>query len=128
MFHIFAYMETRMKPGDVVEKWLNAFNSADTETLQSLYAKTAVNHQMPNEPIVGQEAIGKMFRNEFAIAPEMHCIPVQIIEEGSWAVLEWTDPKGFKGCGFFEVNDGLIQTQRGYWDRLTFNQLYNIGG
>lgn len=123
----FCHMEPRATPKQVVEKWLNAFNNADTETLQALYAKTAINHQMPNAPIVGQEAIGKMFRNEFAIAPDMHCIPVQIIEEGNWAVLEWTDPKGFRGCGFFEVNDGLIQTQRGYWDRLTFNMLYKIG-
>ena len=119
-------METHSTPRQTVEKWLKAFNNADTTTLESLYAKNAINHQMPNEPIHGQEAIGKMFRNEFSVAPEMHCIPVQIIEEGTWAVLEWTDPKGFTGCGFFEVSNGLIQTQRGYWDRMTFNKLYNI--
>lgn len=69
-----------------------------------------------------------MFRNEFALAPGMHCIPVQIIAENNWAVLEWRDPKGFTGCGFFEVIDGKIHNQRGYWDRLTFNKLYDIPG
>ncbi len=119
-------MKTELTPRQVVEQWLHAFNKADTDALELLYATNAVNHQMPNDPIRGQEAIGQMFRDEFAVAPEMHCIPVQIIAEGNWAVLEWTDPKGFTGCGFFEVNDGLIQTQRGYWDRLTFNKLYGV--
>ena len=115
-----------MSPKEIVEKWLAAFNSADTDQLESLYAPDAVNHQMPNSPVVGQAAIGAMFREEFAAAPDMHCIPVQIISEGTWAVLEWEDPKGFRGCGFFEVADGLIKTQRGYWDKLSFNRLYNI--
>jgi ketosteroid isomerase-like protein len=78
-----------LSPRHVVEKWVSAFNAADIATLESLYAKDAVNHQMPNEPVAGREAIGEMFRHEFAAAPEMHCIPVQIIEEGNWAVLEW---------------------------------------
>ena len=30
--------------------------------------------------------------------------------------LEWIDPDGFRGCGFFQVRDGLIHHQRGYWD------------
>jgi limonene-1,2-epoxide hydrolase len=119
-------MKTNVTPRQLIEMWVNAFNIADTITLESLYAPDAINHQMPNEPIRGQQAIGQMFRNEFAAASEMHCIPVQIIEEGNWAVLEWTDPKGFTGCGFFEVKNGLIHTQRGYWDRLTFNKLYGV--
>lgn len=113
-------------PRQTIEKWLTAFNSGDVDALENLYAEDAVNHQAPNEPVKGKMAIGKMFRNEFAMAPEMHCIPVQIIEENEWAVLEWRDPKGFTGCGFFHVVNGLIQTQRGYWDKLSFNKLYNI--
>ncbi len=81
---------------------------------------------MPKDPVAGKEEIGKMFRDEFASAPDMHCEIVQIIEEGNWAVLEWRDPKGFRGCGFFEIQDGLIKMQRGYWDRLTFNRLYGL--
>jgi limonene-1,2-epoxide hydrolase len=126
LFNNFTRMKTELTPRQVVEKWLEAFNGADTAMLKSLYVLNAVNHQMPNEPIYGRQAIGQMFRDEFAAAPEMHCIPVQIIEEGTWAVLEWRDPKGFSGCGFFEIRDGHIQTQRGYWDRLTFNKLYGV--
>jgi len=67
-----------------------------------------------------------MFHDEFAMAPQMHCIPIQIIEENNWAVLEWRETKGFQGCGFFEIQNGLIKTQRGYWDKLTYYKLYNI--
>ena len=103
-----------------------AFNKGDTKTLESLYAENAVNHQMPNAPVTGRKSIGQMFQTELTAAPGMHCIPIQIIEKGNWAVLEWKDPKGFHGCGFFEVKNGLIQTQRGYWDKLSFKKLYNI--
>ncbi|MEO7801792.1 MAG: nuclear transport factor 2 family protein [Ginsengibacter sp.] len=116
-----------MSPRRTVEQWVMAFNKADIQTLKSLYAPEAVNHQMPNTPITGRTAIGKMFKDEFAVA-ERHCIVVQIIEEGEWAVLEWRDLKDFRGCGFFHVIDGLIHTQRGYWDKLSFKQLYNIEG
>ena len=30
--------------------------------------------------------------------------------------MPWIDPDGFRGCGFFQVRDGLIHHQRGYWD------------
>lgn len=115
-----------MTPRQTIEKWVEAFNNADTQTLESLYAEDAVNHQMPNDPVNGKDAIGKMFRDEFAVAPDMHCIPVQVIEEGEWAVLEWQDPKGFRGCGFFHVKNSLIHTQRGYWDKLSFKKLYEL--
>lgn len=80
---------------------------------------------MPNEPIYGQEAIGEMFRRELPWRRRCIAYPTDI-EEGNWAVLEWRDPKGFTGCGFFEVIDGRIKNQRGYWDNLTFNKLYGI--
>ena len=61
-------------------------------------------------------------RREFA-ATEMVCIPENVFEDGEWAILEWRDPKGLRGCGFFHVVDGLIQFQRGYWDQLSFLRL-----
>jgi limonene-1,2-epoxide hydrolase len=115
-----------MTSRQTVEKWVTAFNQKDITLLESLYAEDAINHQMPFQPMKGRAAIVQMFRTEFQAAPEMFCLPVQIIEENDWAVLEWSDPKGFGGCGFFNVINDLIQTQRGYWDRMTFNKLYKI--
>jgi limonene-1,2-epoxide hydrolase len=106
-------------PKEVVRTWVEAFNRADANALAALYANVAVNHQVMFEPVVGREAIRAMFRREFATA-EMECIPEGLYEDGEWAILEWRDPKGLRGCGFFRVLDGLIHHQRGYWDQLSF--------
>lgn len=108
-----------MTPKDVVHAWIDAFNRADAGALAALYAPDAVNHQVMFEPVSGRDAIRAMFLREFAAA-EMICIPENLFEDGEWAILEWRDPKGLRGCGFFHVVDGRIVFQRGYWDRLSF--------
>lgn len=114
-----------MTPKQVLEKWLDAFNKADAEGISSLYSERAVNHQVANEPLIGKEAIHQMFVREFAAA-EMVCVPENIFEDGDWAILEWKDPKGLRGCGFFNIIDDKIVFQRGYWDKLSFHKLHNI--
>lgn len=106
-------------PKEVVRDWVDAFNRADADALARLYHEGATNHQVMSEPVVGRPAIHEMFRREFAAA-KMVCIAENLFEDGEWAILEWRDPKGLRGCGFFHVLDGLIQFQRGYWDRLSF--------
>lgn len=106
-------------PKAVVESWIEAFNRADVDALASMYAPDATNHQVAESPVVGREAIRAMFRTGFANA-EMVCIRENLFEDGEWAILEWRDPKGLRGCGFFHVVDGSIAFQRGYWDKLSF--------
>ncbi len=106
-------------PKEVVEAWVAAFNKGDVEALGDLYAEYATNHQVMWEPIVGREAIQAMFQREFARA-EMVCIVENLFEDGEWAILEWRDPKGLRGCGCFNVVDDRIIFQRGYWDELSF--------
>jgi len=114
-----------MTPREVLEKWIALFNAADVEGLTSLYAPDATNHQVALEPVVGRDAIGAMFRREFASA-NMVCIPDVIHEAGDVVALEWKDPKGLRGCGFFTVRNGLITFQRGYWDKLSFLRLHGL--
>jgi limonene-1,2-epoxide hydrolase len=114
-----------MSPKEILEKWIDAFNRADVETLANFYAEDAINHQVANEPVIGKKAIKSMFTNEFAQA-EMVCIPENIFSDGDWAILEWKDPKGLRGCGFFHIVDDKIIFQRGYWDKLSFLKLHNI--
>jgi limonene-1,2-epoxide hydrolase len=102
-----------------VRAWVEAFNRADADGLAGLYAENAVNHQVMFEPVEGRGAIRAMFAHEFAVA-EMVCIVEQVLEDGEWAILEWRNPKGLRGCGFFHVVGGRIHFQRGYWDRLSF--------
>ncbi len=103
----------------LVQDWVNTFNSGDAEQMAAFYAEDAVNYQVALEPIEGREAIKAMFAGEFMNA-KMVCIVEQILCDGDWAILEWKDPLGVRGCGFFKLVDGLIHYQRGYWDRLTF--------
>lgn len=113
-----------MLPTDLLTIWIEAFNRADVEALCDLYADDAINHQVANEPVVGISGIKRMFEEEFAAA-EMVCIPENVFEDGDWAIMEWKDPKGFRGCGFFHVENGKIIFQRGYWDKLSFLKLYD---
>lgn len=112
-----------MSPRQVVEAWVEAFNRGDADALGAMYRDDAVNHQVVSEPVHGRAAIQAMFRTEFAAA-EMVCIPENLFEDGEWAILEWRDPKGPRGCGFFRVVDGKIAFQRGYWDQLSFQRAY----
>ena len=110
---------TAPSPKSVVQAWVDAFNRANVEELASLYAPNAINHQVAETPVEGREAIGRMFAGEFDSA-KMTCIVENLFEDGEWAILEWRDPLGLRGCGFFHVVDGQIQLQRGYWDKLSF--------
>jgi ketosteroid isomerase-like protein len=114
-----------MQPREVVQAWVDAFNRADVEGLAALYADDAINHQAPEAPVEGQESIRVMFEREFARA-EMVCTVEHIFEDGDWAILEWRDPLGMRGCGFFLVRDDRIELQRGYWDKLTFLRLHGL--
>lgn len=102
-----------------VRQWVAAFNQGDAAALAEFYADHAVNHQVANQPVVGKAAIKRMFAEEFARA-NMVCIVENIFQEGDWVMLEWRDPLGLRGCGFFHFCDDLIVLQRGYWDKLSF--------
>lgn len=114
-----------MRPADVVRAWVEAFNRADAGALAELYHEDAVNHQVAEAPVEGRAAIRAMFEREFAAA-EMVCLPEAVYEDGDVAILEWRDPLGLRGCGFFHVREGRISFQRGYWDKLTFLRQHGL--
>ncbi len=112
-------------PKDLVRQWVEAFNRSDAEALARFYRDDAINHQVAEEPVHGREAIRRMFADGFARAT-MVCLVENIFEDGEWAILEWRDPLGLRGCGFFHVVDGQIVFQRGYWDKLSFLRIHNL--
>lgn len=112
-----------MRPSELVREWVARFNAADAGGLAELYADSAVNHQVALAPVEGRDAIHAMFTREFAQA-EMVCIVENLFEDGDWAILEWRDPVGLRGCGFFHVQNDKIVFQRGYWDKLSFLRLH----
>lgn len=114
-----------MTPREVVRAFVHAFNRADAEALAALYHENAINHQVALSPVEGRAAIRAMFEREFTAA-KMVCLVETLFEDGEWAILEWRDPLGLRGCGFFHVVDGKIAFQRGYWDRLSFLRQHGL--
>lgn len=106
-----------------IERWVECFNAGDSQAIAALYGEDAVNHQIPLEPVVGRVAIEEFHRQTFAGGP-LTCTPINLVVDGDWGALEWTDPDGFRGCGFFRVRDGLIEHQRGYWDSAQLNEIH----
>ncbi len=60
------------------------------------------------------------------VKADMFCVVENIFEDGSWAILEWRDPLGLRGYGFFNIKNEEILYQRGYWEKLTFLRQYNL--
>lgn len=108
-----------MTATEVVRKYVDAFNNVDIEGLAELYHENAVNHQVVSDPVIGKTAIREMLQYELIKTP-MVCIVENIFESGEWATLEWKEPKGFRGCEIFRINDGKIMLQRGYYDTAAF--------
>jgi ketosteroid isomerase-like protein len=114
-----------MEPRQLVSAWVDAFNRGDAAQLSAMYDDNATNHQVAEAPVTGRAAIHAMFAGEFARA-KMVCIVENIFQDGEWAILEWRDPLGLRGCGFFHVVNGKIVFQRGYWDKLSFLRLHGL--
>jgi len=114
-----------MSPAELVRTWVELFNAGDAAALCELYSETAINHQVTQDPVEGRSNLRAMFEREFAAA-SMTCIPEAIHDAGDTAILEWKDPVGLRGCGFFTIKEGLIVFQRGYWDKLSFLKLHGL--
>ena len=114
-----------MKNKELIQNWVKLFNDGNAEVIAEMYSDDAINHQVANEPIEGKTAIKQMFEKEFSEA-DMTCIIENIFEDGQWGILEWKDPLGLRGCGFFQIKEGKIVFQRGYWDKLSFLKMHNL--
>jgi steroid delta-isomerase-like uncharacterized protein len=128
-------------PREVLTQWVAAFNARDAEAAAALYHEDAVNLQVAvGVPVVGRDAIRADFAAFFRAFPDTYTRPVNLFEDGDWAIVEWEGgatwraefagkpPNGrtftLRGCGFFRIVDGRIKFQRGYWDKATwFGQL-----
>ena len=112
-----------MAPKELIKQWVDIFNTG--AALSDLYTENAINHQVNTDPVEGKMAIRAMFEREFATA-DMVCIIENIFEDKDWGILEWKDPLGLRGCGFFQFQNDKIIFQRGYWDKLSFLRQHNL--
>ena len=117
--------------------WEEAFNRRDADALAALYHDDAVNLQVAvGKPAVGRAAVLADARAFFTAFPDNFTRVEVLLVDGDRAAVEWfgggtwlgefadRPPTGraftLRGCGFFVVTDGLIKTQRGYWDKATW--------
>ena len=117
-----------ISPGDVIKTWERYFNERDAERLADLYHPEATNLQIAvGHVLEGRAAILDDFRQFFANIPDNTTHILNVIESNDWISIEWEGggtfaPTGqaftFRGAGFFQIHDGLIKVQRGYWDML----------
>jgi ketosteroid isomerase-like protein len=77
-----------MSPKQPVKLWVSRFNAGDAAGLAELYHEDAVNHQVTQEPVVGQHAIREMCEREFAAADAMMRIPEIFHKAGDVAALD----------------------------------------
>ena len=109
-----------MTPTELIRQWIDYFNAGDIDALVNMYAEDAINEQaVMIEPLRGRDAIRQMLELDFARA-RMVCIEERVYECDDTAILQWKDPIGLKGCGFFQFRDGMIIHQKGYFDQLSF--------
>ena len=109
-----------MTPTNLIRSWIEKFNAADVDGLAELYAPDAINDQVVfSAPLHGRVAIRETFEIEFSRAT-MVCNEERTCECGDTAILQWRDPLGLRGCGFFQVKGDRIVHQQGYFDQLSF--------
>lgn len=129
------------RPRQIAEQWVTAYNHHNSEAATALYDARVKNFQLPwGKTVEGQEAMRQTYRRIFAAFPDIHVEIETLLEDGPMAVVEWRfrgtmlgefaghppNQRGFdmRGCEIFEVQDGKIVSQRGYWDKATmFQQL-----
>lgn len=121
-----------MTPRELIQAFHAAFVGRDADALAALYADDAVSHQAPDAPLRGRDAIRESFVRFFAAFPGERTEVVNIIVDGEWMAWEWLGgppgdaPPTMMGCGFFQVKNGKIRIQRGYWDQLTFLRVHGL--
>jgi steroid delta-isomerase-like uncharacterized protein len=121
---------------EVALKFIEGFDRHDVASLTALYAEDAVNWQVADVPLEGRTAIRAGFDAFFRAFPDSFTRVVNILADSDWAAVEWegggtfSGPLGdhrptgkaykLRGCGFLQVQNGLIVRQRGYWDRISW--------
>lgn len=128
-------------PRQLATMWAAAYNRHDPDAAAALYDANVTNVQMPyGKPVEGREAMRATYAKVFRAFPDIHVAIEQIVEDGQWVAVAWHfsgtmqgeyaghPPNqarfNLRGCELFQVVDGKILAQRGYWDKATmFTQL-----
>jgi len=128
-------------PEQVVAAWASAYKSHDAAAAAALYHDDATNFQAAwGQSSQGRPAMLQTFTKTLQAFPDIHLDIEKVIGDGEWVVIEWRfsgtmrgefaghPPTGrrfdLRGCKIFQIREGRILIQHGYWDKATmFAQL-----
>ncbi|HMV44020.1 MAG TPA: ester cyclase [Leptospiraceae bacterium] len=128
-------------PKEIIHQWIEAYNSHNPEQASSLYDLNVINTQFPwGKSVQGKDAMRNTYINIFKAFPDIHIQAENILETKDWAIVEWRFSGTMKGdfaghppnhnvfdmngCEMFQIANGKIIIQHGYWDKATmFTQL-----
>jgi steroid delta-isomerase-like uncharacterized protein len=115
-----------------VLRWIDALNAHDLEAVADSVAPDFENHQLPLGVMRGRERYVRHIERWFRAYPDLQvelrtCLAVggmacaELIEHGTrTGEFNGAPPSGahetFFGVDVFEVRDGRLAVQRGYWD------------
>jgi steroid delta-isomerase-like uncharacterized protein len=119
-------------PTSVVLRLVAAWNARDLAAVASCIAPDFENHQLPLGVVVGRDRYLAHLQGWFDAYPDLVVEVRTCLADGDLVCLELAErgtrrsvfrgaaPSGrqetFFGCDVFEVREGRIEIQRGYWD------------
>ena len=126
----------------LASQWIAAFNAHDVATIVSFYHEDAeLNDAGMKHPRRGKKAIEAWFTQRFSTMPTITYTPGEyVVVTDQRAVVTWTTygrspipgrrrwlsrlsrPFQVDGVSVFMIEDGLIRSQRGYYDHLAVIQ------
>lgn len=132
-------------PKQIAMEWMEAYNGHNPEIAASLYDENAINFQCPwNKSVSGREAIRNTYMNVFKAFPDIHLKVENIVIQVPLVVVEWrfsgtmkgefsgqapsSNSFSMQGCEIFQISNGKILIQRGYWDKATMFSQLKISG
>jgi steroid delta-isomerase-like uncharacterized protein len=125
-----------MKLSDVLRAWEAAYNARDADALAALYHDDAIAVQVAvGVPLHGPAAVRAEHEQFFANIPDNFTKIHNMLVDGDRIAIEWTGggtyqptqkPFDFRGCGFFELKDGKIWRQTGYWDMVMWQRAIGV--
>lgn len=130
--------ESESQPGlqrTLVNQWIEAFNAHDVPAIVSLYTDNAELYDSGmKHPRHGRTEIEQWFTTRFQTMPSIRYTPASQLFTETQAAVTWTAsgrsprllgqawlsrPFQVDGVSIFNLQDGRIQRQRGYYDHLS---------
>lgn len=112
---------------EIIQEFIKAWSNLDAAELTSYFTSDGVYHNIPAQPVVGNDNLQKFIAGFIAPWTDTEWELLNIVEAGNIVIAERLDKTkaGDKQvdlpcCGVFEMRDGKIAVWRDYFDMQTY--------